>query len=120
MTPEQRKERPKRKMRDNYDLVGHRFGSLVVVCLLDERYITPNGSPRKQWRCLCDCGNTTVDTTNNLCMNRRKSCGCACLLPENLEIRRQSGIKRRKQDTGVKELYGAYKRNAKNRNTVGR
>lgn len=57
-------------------LLGQRFGKLVVV----ER--TPNKGRASCWRCLCDCGNTTITEGRRLSAGRVKSCGC--LRAENL------------------------------------
>lgn len=53
------------------DRTGQRFGRLVAV----ERV---GKSSRRQslWLCLCDCGNTTVVTTDKLANGNTKSCGC--------------------------------------------
>lgn len=47
------------------DLTGQRFGHLVAV----ERV-------GRYWKCLCDCGNTTVKSTGHLRCGNTKSCGC--------------------------------------------
>lgn len=54
------------------DLIGFRFGRLVVVDRLG-----PNKRNLVQWRCQCDCGNETVSVTGNLNSGNSKSCGCA-------------------------------------------
>ena len=52
------------------DLVGQRFGHLVVL-----EYVG-----KKQWRCACDCGGSTVARTSNLKqglrLKRKSTCGC--------------------------------------------
>lgn len=53
------------------NLVGERFGKLIV---LSENENTTH--KRVRWNCLCDCGNYTVTTSNNLKSNKTKSCGC--------------------------------------------
>lgn len=54
------------------DLTGLRFCKLVVLkrCELN----TKNGKP--QWECLCDCGNNTVVSSDQLVSSRTRSCGC--------------------------------------------
>lgn len=55
------------------DLTGARFGRLVVM----ER--APNPAPSSSqtcWRCLCDCGNSSVCASGNLVGGRTTSCGC--------------------------------------------
>lgn len=55
---------------DYSDLTGERFGRLTVI----ER----KGSVKKRalWLCQCDCGNTTLVTTNSLKTGNTQSCGC--------------------------------------------
>lgn len=53
------------------DLAGKRFGRLLAVAP-DERSVA--GFTR--WRCLCDCGNTTVVHTAALNDEHTRSCGC--------------------------------------------
>ena len=59
-------------MAKQVDLVGRRYGELIVVAKL----------PKEEWRkdnhtlydCLCSCGKHTIKTSNNL--KHAKSCGC--------------------------------------------
>lgn len=53
------------------DLVGDRYGRLVVLEKLPERR-------RKHvvWRCICDCGAFDEVTTSELRFGRHRSCGC--------------------------------------------
>lgn len=53
------------------DLTGQRFGRLVVKELTEER--ARDGSVK--WNCDCDCGKTTVVSSNALRFST-KSCGC--------------------------------------------
>ena len=53
------------------DLAGQKFGRLTVV----ERAENAKFGQAK-WKCLCDCGNTTVVNANNLKSGITKSCGC--------------------------------------------
>lgn len=55
------------------DLVGRRFGQLVVVSKSTER--SPAG--RIKWDCLCDCGATKTVIGNDLVTGKSTSCGCA-------------------------------------------
>jgi len=50
---------------------GEVFGLLTVL----SRHGT-NSSKHTTWRCLCECGNTTICTANNLRAGHSKSCGC--------------------------------------------
>lgn len=53
------------------DLVGKKFNKLTVVSL--------EGRDKKKnllWKCLCDCGNSTLSNSTNLKIGQKKSCGC--------------------------------------------
>lgn len=54
------------------DLVGKKFCKLLVI----ERALN-NVRGRAQWKCICDCGNTTEVASDKLVSGRTKSCGCA-------------------------------------------
>ncbi|TDR34683.1 hypothetical protein [Aquamicrobium defluvii] len=53
------------------DMVGKRFGNLVVLQLADERR-----DNKRCWVCLCDCGNEKVIIGKNLRNGQVKGCGC--------------------------------------------
>lgn len=55
-------------------LEGARFGRLHVI----ERVPLPGGvkKPSSYWRCLCDCGNSTITQGKRLTLGVTKSCGC--------------------------------------------
>lgn len=52
------------------DLTGERFGMLTVM----ER--TENRGTTTMWLCQCDCGNSSVVSSQNIRLGRTKSCGC--------------------------------------------
>lgn len=52
------------------DLVGKRFGRLVVIEPSFTKY------NKLHWKCLCDCGNFTNVQTEYLTHGNTKSCGC--------------------------------------------
>lgn len=52
------------------DLVGQRFGRLVVICR------AKNIDGHAQWICRCDCGNEIITRGSSLNNGRTKSCGC--------------------------------------------
>ena len=58
-------------MNNKLELIGIRFGTLVVIELdhLGERN-------RTYWKCQCDCGNTSVVKGSNLVSGGTSSCGC--------------------------------------------
>jgi hypothetical protein len=51
-------------------LIGDRFGKLVVKEAAEPK----NGY--KRWKCICDCGNTTISHGTGLRSEHSKSCGC--------------------------------------------
>ena len=55
----------------NKNLVGYRFGYLVVT-----ECIGKGTRSDYRWKCHCDCGNDTVVDTSLLKRGRVKSCGC--------------------------------------------
>lgn len=54
------------------DLIGRKFGKLLVVEQLDGRSKTGH----KLYRCRCDCGNEITLKTNQLSTHHTNSCGC--------------------------------------------
>ena len=59
-----------------HDLVGQRFGRLVVIARSDD-YITPNtGARHTRWHCHCDCGNECDVVAISLIRGDTISCGC--------------------------------------------
>ena len=58
------------KQMKKINLLGQRFGRLVVT---NE---ASNKGTATRWRCVCDCGNDCVVTTNHLRRGRTQSCGC--------------------------------------------
>ena len=63
-------------IKEQIDLIGQRFGRLVVVKKCDDYHITKSGRKYRQWDCVCDCGNTVVVTETCLKQGNTKSCGC--------------------------------------------
>jgi|ERR1700675_3792925 len=53
------------------DLVGQKFGRLTVL-----RSFGRDRYGRMEWKCLCSCGNTTINKSNDLLTGNTKSCGC--------------------------------------------
>lgn len=54
------------------NLVGQKFGKLLVIEMLEER----NKNGRIIYRCKCDCGNEVNVLGNSLVMHQTLSCGC--------------------------------------------
>lgn len=65
------------------DLVGRRFGRLLVIEALSER--SKNGCVL--WRCKCDCGNEHIVMTQNLTNGNTQSCGCIRKYPSMIGLR---------------------------------
>jgi len=57
------------------DVSGLRFGSLTVL-EMNGRVLTPCGSVKTTYKCLCDCGNIKTTKRSNLVNGYTKSCGC--------------------------------------------
>lgn len=55
-----------------YDLVGQKFGRLLVISKHPER----NKHNQIQWNCICDCGTELAVRTNALVQGHKQSCGC--------------------------------------------
>lgn len=53
------------------DLTGHKYGHLTVI---ERAGRTKDG--KIAWKCICDCGNETIVSSNNLRTGNIKSCGC--------------------------------------------
>ena len=56
-------------------LIGNRYGKLVVIGPAGSQK-TRLGHHRKQWKCQCDCGKTTIVAQDNLLCGHTRSCGC--------------------------------------------
>lgn len=54
------------------DLTGQRFGRLTVI----ERSNIKKDRTAAVWKCICDCGNETIVSRDNLRRGKTKSCGC--------------------------------------------
>lgn len=57
---------------NSIDLIGQRFGRLIVVGISEERHPTRN----KLWICKCDCGSEIKRTGVGLKRGTHNSCGC--------------------------------------------
>lgn len=53
------------------DLIGQRFGRLIVVSRAEN-----DRQGQAQWNCVCDCGNFSIVRSRHLKYGRVKSCGC--------------------------------------------
>lgn len=80
------------------DLTGLRFGKLVVLREIQERK-----RGYACWRCLCDCGNEKIFTTNSLTRKAKPSSSCGCLWKKPVG------------ESARHKLLLQYKRNARTR-----
>lgn len=53
------------------DLSGHRFGRLLVAERVENKT-----SKQTYWKCICDCGKTTIVIAGHLKDGHTQSCGC--------------------------------------------
>lgn len=58
--------------RPSNDLLGHRFGRLLVVRRSEDRY----SDKSVLWVCVCDCGKEIKKRSSDLKAGKKKSCGC--------------------------------------------
>lgn len=84
------------------DLVGQRFGRLVVT------HRVANIGANAGWSARCDCGNTTAVSSCRLRTGRTRSCGC--LRIETASTRRQDVVDYAGAHERVKALRGPAKR----------
>lgn len=94
------------------NLVGLKFNRLLVLDKIESKAY--GKYKKRQWKCLCDCGNIAYAITSQLKNNLTKSCGCL-----HKEYSSINGINSRhkvaKHNTGYNTIYSAYKNNARNR-----
>lgn len=65
-----------KKSEFNTDLIGRRFGYLVVTNLIGRKYTDDKAKSTIEWECRCDCGNVTIVRQGNLLSGSTFSCGC--------------------------------------------
>jgi hypothetical protein len=59
------------------DMLGLRFGKLLVASMSDKKTRGNTGS--RYWNCVCDCGNTTLTPGHTLRSGLAQSCGCVSI-----------------------------------------
>lgn len=89
-------------MSNGCDLVGKRFGRLLILEEIQERK-----HDGKQYRCKCDCGNTCIVQSYNLKKGLTKSCGCLAKeqRAKNLGYGRAKAIEKR-QNAMIGKRFG--------------
>jgi hypothetical protein len=88
------------------DLIGQRFGRLLVVELV--RIRNKRNVSERHWKCLCDCGKYTTVADRSLKHGQTKSCGCLQIETIRLEL----GL------ASFNKLYKTYKYGAEKRNLI--
>lgn len=58
------------------DLVGQKFNRLLVIERVEDKIDANSGKHKSRFKCLCDCGNYTIQLGTNIKSGRVKSCGC--------------------------------------------
>lgn len=62
-------------MAGKINLVGKKFGRLTVQ-FFNGHGRTSGGESKRMWKCLCDCGESSVVNTSALTSGNTRSCGC--------------------------------------------
>lgn len=88
------------------DLVGKRYGRLVVVKECGKR------KRNTEWLCQCDCGNLHKATTNMLNRGHVKSCGC--LHSEAAVANGKKAIKHGESHSSLYRVWGGMKTRCNN------
>lgn len=95
------------------DITGKSFGRLKVISYHSS--IQYGSSKKKNWRCICTCGNEVLVNTGALTSGNTKSCGCL-----HSEISVTNSINSRhklaKKNSGYTTIYNRYICNARDRN----
>lgn len=86
--------------------VGEKFGRLLVIEDLGRININGKITQHRYVKCLCDCGNTTIVSYNNLSRGKTKSCGC--LRKENKWVHDGAGRPKKYNDYYIGEYEGEY------------
>lgn len=105
-------------MNKNFNLVGMRFGKLVVIELDCQRKDKKN---QRYWKCRCDCGNETIVSTGNLRSGNSKSCGCTNrerLVLRNKQLAKHGARSNWKKDR-LYDIWGGIKKRCENPNDKG-
>lgn len=88
-----------KRQKNDQAFIGKRFGKLTVVQKASD-YVSPTGNHLKQFKCKCDCGNTTIASRSALVTGMVRSCGClkntAGLLKDYPELMKKYDFERNK------------------------
>jgi len=108
------------KAKPKINLIGQRFGDLVVLEKVPPRLVDKVGLSRPRgtaWLCACACGQATYLHTAHLTSGNTKSCGCGKYSgsPENIKKAQESTRIANRKHAAAKRVLCAYKGNAKAR-----
>lgn len=81
------------------DLIGIRYGHLLITGLTEDNPFSPVNERRPCVICKCDCGETTIKMIKYLKSGQTKSCGTGCIF----------------KDVNKNEIFRHYKSRAKQR-----
>ena len=95
-----RKERPNGRAKTKENLIGERFGRLVVIDRADD-YVCKDGKHEVQWLCQCDCGNTCIVRGYALRRGTSTSCGCYIYEIKTIKQRKQNKYDLNSREYGV-------------------
>lgn len=88
------------------ELMGQRFGMLTVIERAESK---KNGAVR--WKCLCDCGNSTIVEGRELKRGKSRSCGC-----RKAEAMREANTTHGKTHTRLFSIWTGMKNRCSNVN----
>lgn len=92
-------------MKKYRDLTGMKFGKLTAITPVNEKL---GSGHHKRWICNCECGNTTIVSSDHLIKGETQSCGCRNHGKSNTRIFRiWKNMKRRCNDP-TDEQYRRY------------
>jgi hypothetical protein len=91
--------------RKHVDLIGHRYGRLLVIELIKK-----DKNRHFIWNCKCDCGKEIVLSSTALRSGNTKSCGCLFI---ETSISKCKRLQLPNDEAAFNGLYRSYKRNAR-------
>lgn len=98
-------------MGKSVDLIGQRFGRLVVIEKSEKR----DSGGNVFWLCKCDCGKDTLVSTHSLKVGHCKSCGCY-KIDVNREQGKQCFTKHGKKYTRIYNIWCSMKQRCYGKN----
>lgn len=64
------------KGRIKLDIIGQKFNRLLVIKQVEDEIDVKTGKHKSRYKCLCDCGNYTIQRGTDIKSGWVKSCGC--------------------------------------------